>query len=112
MRQSIKKLTRAPVWQLGANTYWWWRNRGRRVLARYTDPRWAESKHRLHQVENIHPHKRCFIIGNGPSLRQTDLNKLRGEFTFGLNRIYLLFSELGFSTTYLVSVNELVLEQS
>jgi hypothetical protein len=28
-----------------------------------------------------------------------------------MNRIYLLFPELGFSTTYLVSVNELVLEQ-
>jgi hypothetical protein len=28
-----------------------------------------------------------------------------------LNRIYLLFLEMGFTTTYLVSVNELVLEQ-
>jgi hypothetical protein len=36
---------------------------------------------------------------------------LRGEFTFGLNRIYLLFPELGFSTSCLVSVNDLVLEQ-
>jgi hypothetical protein len=111
MRQSIKKLTPAPVWQLGSNIYWRWRNRGRHLFARYSDPRWSESKRRLRQVENIHQHKRCFIIGNGPSLRQTDLNKLRGEFTFGLNRIYLLFPELGFSTTYLVSVNDLVLEQ-
>jgi hypothetical protein len=65
----------------------------------------------LVQVENIHREKRCFIIGNGPSLRQTDLSKLKAEFTFGLNRIYLLFPKLGFSTTYLVSVNDLVLEQ-
>jgi hypothetical protein len=41
-----------------------------------------------------------------------DLRPLQHEFTFGLNRIYLLFPELGFTTTYLVSVNELVLEQS
>lgn len=54
---------------------------------------------------------RCFIIGNGPSLRKTDLTKLKGEFTFGLNRIYLIFSELGFTTSCLVSVNDLVLEQ-
>jgi hypothetical protein len=36
---------------------------------------------------------------------------LKDEFTFGLNRIYLLYPELGFTTTYLVSVNDLVLEQ-
>lgn len=36
---------------------------------------------------------------------------LEDEFTFGLNRIYLLFPELGFSTTYLVSINTLVLQQ-
>jgi hypothetical protein len=55
--------------------------------------------------------QRCFILGNGPSLKQTDLGRLRGEFTFGLNRIYLLFPEMGFPTTYLVTVNRLVLEQ-
>jgi hypothetical protein len=110
-RQSLKKITPTPIWNLGSDTYWWWRNRGRHVLAHSLDPRWAESKRKLHQLEKIHTNKRCFIIGNGPSLRQTDLNKLRGEFTFGLNRIYLLFPQLGFSTTYLVSVNDLVLEQ-
>ena len=52
-----------------------------------------------------------FIIGNGPSLKQTDLTKLKNEFTFGLNRIYLLFPELGFTTTYFVSINDLVIEQ-
>jgi len=111
MRQSIKKYTPRSVWQLGSNTYWWWRNRGRHVLARSLSPGWAESKRNLRLLENIHKDKRCFIIGNGPSLRQTDLTKLREESTFGLNRIYLLFPELGFTTTYLVSVNDLVLEQ-
>ena len=112
MRQSIKKYMPKPVWQWGSNTYWWWRNRGRHVLARSVSPLWAESTRKLRHYENIHTGKRCFIIGNGPSLRQTDLNKLRGEYTFGLNRIYLLFPGLGFTTTYLVSVNDLVLEQS
>ncbi|PWH12397.1 MAG: hypothetical protein DDG60_13450 [Anaerolineae bacterium] len=62
-------------------------------------------------LKDIHRGRRAFIIGNGPSLKYTDLRKLRGEITFGLNRIYLLFSELGFSTTYLVSINDLVIEQ-
>lgn len=55
--------------------------------------------------------KRCFIIGNGPSLKNTDLSKLKGEYTFGLNRIYLLFKDLGFSTTFFVSVNKLLIGQ-
>ena len=112
MKQTIKNLIPFPIWKLGSDRYWAWRNRDRHVLARKFDSRWAESARKLHQLENIHKDKRCFIIGNGPSLRNTDLNKLRGEFTFGLNRIYLLFPELGFSTTYLISVNDLVLEQS
>jgi hypothetical protein len=69
------------------------------------------SRSRLKELKDNHHGKRCFIIGNGPSLRWTDLSKLRDEYTFGLNRIYLLFPELGFSTTFLVSVNWLVLEQ-
>src|SRR4030066_1075583 len=112
IRQTAKKVSPTPVWQMGSDMYWGWRNRGRHVVARSFDPRWAESSRRLIGLENSSTNQRCFIIGNGPSLRQTDLSKLRGEVTFGLNRIYLLFPDLGFSTTYLVSVNDLVLEQS
>lgn len=31
--------------------------------------------------------KRCFILGNGPSLRQFDLKKISGEYVFGVNQI-------------------------
>ena len=69
------------------------------------------SIHRLAEFQNIHRGKRCFIIGNGPSLKQTDLTCLQGEYTFGMNRIYLHFSESGFTTTYYVCINTLVIEQ-
>ena len=58
-----------------------------------------------------HLGERCFIIGNGPSLRKTDLSLLKNEVTFGLNRIYLLFDEMDFATSYYVAVNKLVLQQ-
>jgi len=111
LRQSIKKITPSPVWKFGSDVYWGWHNRGRHQLAKSIDPRWPESTARLKRYENMHNNERCFIIGNGPSLRLTDLGKLRDEYTFGVNRIYLLYPELGFSTTYLVAVNDLVLEQ-
>lgn len=69
------------------------------------------SKRNLAALRDIHKGQRCFIIGNGPSLRDLDLSKLRDEFTFGMNRIYLLFPELGFTSTYFVSINDLVIQQ-
>ena len=66
---------------------------------------------RLEPFANRHQGQRCFIIGNGPSLNRMDLRPLANEFTFGLNRIYLLFDEIGFVTTYYVSVNRLVIGQ-
>lgn len=77
----------------------------------HTLPDGRKSLYRLGEIRDSQRGKRCFILGNGPSLRQTDLSLLRNEITFGLNRIYLLFPEIGFPTTYLVSVNRLVLEQ-
>jgi hypothetical protein len=40
-----------------------------------------------------------------------DLKPLQNEITFGLNRIYLLFDQLGFQTSYYVAVNHLVIQQ-
>ena len=37
--------------------------------------------------------KRCFVIGNGPSLNSNDLEKLKDEFTFAANRIWLMFDK-------------------
>lgn len=72
--------------------------------------RWASAS-RIRQYKNQHQGKRCFIVGNGPSLNQMDLTKLKGEYTFGMNRIYLLFPKLGFDFTYFVTINPTVTEQ-
>jgi len=71
-----------------------------------------ESNCRLRKYQNMYAGKRCFIIGNGPSLKQTDMRLLKDEYTFGMNRIFLMFPELEFKTSFLVSVNDLVIEQS
>lgn len=110
-KTALKSFLPSSIWKPLSDTYWWNHNRGRHLLARIASPGWYASHHRLQRLYNSHLGERCFILGNGPSLRQTDLARLRGEFTFGLNRIYLLFPELGFPTSCLVSVNDLVLEQ-
>lgn len=54
----------------------------------------------IKRFENIHKGKRCFIIGNGPSLNQLDLKLLKNEITFGVNAIYTNFDKMGFFPTY------------
>lgn len=43
---------------------------------------------------------RCFIIGNGPSLRIEDLEKLKDEITFASNMIYALYKSTLWRPTY------------
>lgn len=40
-----------------------------------------------HKLKNIHKDKRCFIVGNGPSLKKMDLKKITNEITFSVNNI-------------------------
>jgi hypothetical protein len=75
------------------------------------DARRRDSIEKLAALKDSRKGERCFIIGNGPSLKQMDLSCLKNEYTIGMNRFYLMFPELGFKTTYFVSINDLVVEQ-
>jgi hypothetical protein len=108
---TLKKAMPSSLWRPASKTYWWWRNRGQHQLAAAFSLRRKQSVRILRQYRNCHRRQRCFIIGNGPSLQKTDLSLLRNETTFGMNRIYMLFQEMGFPTTYYVSINTLVIEQ-
>nr|ABP47234.1 hypothetical protein Mflv_4766 [Mycolicibacterium gilvum PYR-GCK] len=108
-------------WKRRAATALLGENAARTVAARLTDLRAVRessltaagraNRSNIKQFKNSHAGERCVIIGNGPSLKKTDLSLLSGEITFGLNRIYLMFDELGFETTFHVVVNQLVVEQ-
>ena len=99
-----------PLWSAMSETRYAF-NRAAQWPAATFHPLRRASIRRLGEYENKHTGQRCFIIGNGPSLRQMDLSPLRNEFTFGMNRFYLMFAELGFTTTYFTTVNSLVIEQ-
>lgn len=68
-------------------------------------------KNRLRVYHNRHKGQRCFLIANGPSLVHTDLSFLQNEISIGMNRIYVIFEDRQFSTTYYSVVNELVIDQ-
>lgn len=53
--------------------------------------------------------KRCFILGNGPSLTPNDLDKLKEEDTFAFNRIFYMFDRTDWRPTYYMCVDPGVL---
>jgi hypothetical protein len=100
-----------PIWSAITAPYWWWHNRARHQLAGRLGNRLGKSKAILDSYKDRHRGERCFILGNGPSLSRTNLKPMRNEITFGMNRVYLLFDDLGFQTRYYLAVNTLVIEQ-
>ena len=57
---------------------------------------------------------RCFIIGNGPSLRIEDLNVLHqnGEMCFGVNRIINIFDKTTWRPSYYFAHDSLIIPDS
>ncbi len=110
IRESLKNLVPDPLKPVARN----WYDGLRRlpdIPGAYFHPWRLSSIQKLREYKNIHRGKRCFIIGNGPSLKQMDLSLLKNEITFGMNRIYMVFQEMGFATSYYVCMNDLVVEQ-
>jgi hypothetical protein len=71
----------------------------------------AHTTHVLDPLRNAYAGKRVVLMGNGPSLRRTNWSLLHNEYTIGLNRIYLLKDEMGFTPSFYVCVNDLVIQQ-
>lgn len=60
--------------------------------------------------EKYRNHSRCFLIGNGPSLNETDLNALKDEVTFAVNGFFLKSRDLGWFPTFYLVEDHLVAE--
>jgi len=56
--------------------------------------------------------RRCFIIGNGPSLNQCDLSLLKDEYSFAVNSFYYKTRETGFRPTFFVVEDSSVIKEN
>lgn len=70
------------------------------------------SRRKIKHYKSRYLNKKAVIICNGPSLNKSDLSLLDNVFTFGLNKINLLFDRTDFRPSCIVSVNPLVIEQN
>ena len=67
------------------------------LLHHFEVTRWGKN---LKTLQGKYSEKRCFIIGNGPSLTAKDLDRLRDEYTFAFNRIYYIFDQTAWRPTF------------
>ncbi len=66
----------------------------------------------MRDFKAIHSGRRCWIVGNGPSLNLMNLAPLRDEITFGMNCIFLGFDKFGFRPTYYTVEDNFVAEDN
>lgn len=81
----------AGLWRAGYRRFTWYGLAGARTL---------ELPQQLEAFRDRHKGQRAFVVGNGPSLNQLDMGRLKDEITFGSNRCYMGFEDWGFAFTY------------
>ncbi|MCH7960047.1 MAG: hypothetical protein IID08_07950 [Candidatus Hydrogenedentes bacterium] len=64
-----------------------------------------ENDGRIAALKDRHRGEVGWLIGNGPSVRVADLERLRDAVTFCCNRIYLAYDDMKFRPTYLCSTD-------
>ncbi len=110
-RKRIKQWVPLSIWNAGRDFWLTLKHAGLWPQATFHPWRQA-SIQRLTELKDKYRGQRAFILGNGPSLALTDIGKLKNEYTFGTNRVYLAFPSWGFPTSFFVCVNDLVIEQA
>ena len=58
------------------------------------------SDDKIEQCQGSHLYEKCFIIGTGPSLNETDLSPIKNKILFGVNRLYEGLDKFGIKPQY------------
>jgi len=69
-------------------------------------------KKKIKELHNKYKGKRCFIVGNGPSLNKLDLTKLENEYSFAVNGIFYKTKEMGYRPTFYVVEDQHVMNDN
>jgi glycosyltransferase involved in cell wall biosynthesis len=67
---------------------------------------------RLAELKDKFRGERCFIVGNGPSLNQTDLTLLNNEYSIAVNGIFYKTRENGYRPTFYVVEDSSVMKEN
>ncbi|MCL0036167.1 DUF115 domain-containing protein [Dehalococcoidia bacterium] len=87
--------------------YYYWSSLYFRIPSKY----YLYYKHILEKLRDIHKGQRCFIIGTGPSLNNTNLSLLKDEIIFGVNTLYRGISRFGINCNYYAVSDEVAWQE-
>ena len=91
--------------------YWSLRYLAKRLLWDLFPLSWVY-RSKLKKIRNKYHGQKAVILCNGPSLIDVDFQQLKGVYTFGLNKVNLLFDKTDFRPSCIVAVNPFVLLQN
>lgn len=72
----------------------------------------TSDREKILSMRNVFAGERCFIIGNGPTLNNHDMELLKDEYTFGVNSLFLKTRDSGFVPTFYVVEDSKVMEEN
>ncbi len=72
----------------------------KRYIQDFNEKNHARYEENLSRFHDIHKGKRCFIVGTGPSLQLSDVERLKGEYTFGVNSCLTMYDKTDWRATY------------
>jgi hypothetical protein len=100
LRSFARRAARAAhrAYRAGVDALWW------------RSPAGARNLERLRALRGAHAGRRCFVMGNGPTLLKTDVRRLRNEVTIGSNALFLIHEQMGYRPTYHTVEDVLVAE--
>ena len=64
------------------------------------DIRYNKYIDQINRFHNIHKDERCFILGSGPSLKNTNLNLIKNEIIFGVNTVFKILPKYDLKCKY------------
>ena len=67
----------------------------------------SEYPDRIRSLQGKFRGKRCFVIGNGPSLKPSDLDMIAGEYSFGTNKIYNIYDKTSWRPTFYICMDSM-----
>lgn len=67
---------------------------------------------KIHGLKNKYSDRRCFVIGNGPSLNDMNLNLMKNDLVICANSFFLKFKDLNFVPDFITVEDHLVAEDN
>lgn len=102
---TVKEAKKARRW-CAANLIAPMRVRGKRALTQLQGTRrrlglfLTPAEQELRKLGGLYKGKRCFLVGNGPSLKAEDLDMIRDEISFGCNFVHKIYAQTQWRPTY------------